>query len=274
MIRAAAGTGKYVSLVIASIVMLLPLGLILFGSFKTSQEFLATGPMTPPSDWGNIENYVTAFTRGNMLQAFGNTIVIFGAAIVGTILIGAATAYALDRFRFAGRSTVLALFLLATLVPGVTTQVATFQIINGLGLYDSRFALVLLFMGTDIISIYIFLQFIRAIPKSLDEAAKIEGAGHLRIFFQIILPNLKPAIATVVIIKGIAIYNEFYLPFLYLPSKDLRPISTTLFDFKGPYGSQWEIISAGVVITIIPILVLFLFLQRYIYNGFTSGATK
>ena len=168
----------------------------------------------------------------------------------------------------------LGLFLLATLVPGVTTQVATFQIINGLGLYDSRFALILLFMGTDIISIYIFLQFIRAIPKSLDEAAMIEGAGHLRIFFQIILPNLKPAIATVVIIKGIAIYNEFYLPFLYLPSKDLRPISTTLFDFKGPYGSQWEIISAGVVITIIPILVLFLFLQRYIYNGFTSGATK
>ncbi|WP_456788575.1 carbohydrate ABC transporter permease [Cellulomonas sp. P5_C5] len=274
MIRAVTSTGKYVSLVLASIAMLLPLGLILFGSFKTSQEFLSTGPMTPPTDWGNIENYVTAFTRGNMLSAFGNTLFIFGAAIVGTILIGAATAYALDRFRFAGRTTVLALFLLATLVPGVTTQVATFQIINGLGLYDSRFALILLFMGTDIISIYIFLQFIRAIPKSLDEAAMIEGAGHLRIFFQIILPNLKPAIATVVIIKGIAIYNEFYLPFLYLPSKDLRPISTTLFDFKGPYGSQWEIISAGVIITIIPILVLFLFLQRYIYNGFTSGATK
>ena len=271
---AATSTLKYVSLVIASIVMLLPLGLILFGSFKTGQEFLATGPMTLPENWFNVENYVTAFTRGNMLGAFGNTLFIFGAAIVGTILIGAATAYALDRFRFAGRTSVLALFLLATLVPGVTTQVATFQIINGLGLYDSRFALILLFMGTDIISIYIFLQFIRAIPKSLDEAAMIEGAGHLRIFFQIILPNLKPAIATVVIIKGIAIYNEFYLPFLYLPSKELRPISTTLFDFKGPYGSQWEVISAGVVITIIPILVLFLFLQRYIYNGFTSGATK
>ncbi|WP_315094507.1 carbohydrate ABC transporter permease [uncultured Cellulomonas sp.] len=273
-ISTATSTAKYVSLVIASIAMLLPLGLILFGSFKTSQEFLSTGPMTPPSSWGNVENYVTAFTRGNMLAAFGNTVFIFAMAIVGTILIGAATAYALDRFRFAGRTAVLALFLLATLVPGVTTQVATFQIINGLGLYDSRFALILLFMGTDIISIYIFLQFIRAIPRSLDEAAMIEGAGHLRIFFQIILPNLKPAIATVVIIKGIGIYNEFYLPFLYLPSKELRPISTTLFDFKGPYGSQWEVISAGVVITIIPILVLFLFLQRYIYNGFTSGATK
>lgn len=274
MTRALAATGKYVSLTLASVVMLLPLVLIVFGSFKTGQEFLATNPFAPPESWTNVSNYATAFTRGGMLRGFANTVVIFVAAISGTILIGAATAYALDRFRFRGRSAVLGLFLLATLVPGVTTQVATFQIVNGLGLYNSRWALILLFMGTDIISIYIFLQFVRAIPRSLDEAATIEGAGHLRIFFQIILPNLKPAIATVVIIKGIGIYNEFFLPFLYLPDPDLRPISTALFAFKGPFGSQWEVISAGVVITIVPILVLFLFLQRYIYNGFTSGATK
>ena len=271
---AATSTAKYVSLVVASIVTLLPLGLILFGSFKTNQEFLSTNPFQPPDSWFNFDNYVLAFTKGGMALAFFNTALIFGAANAGTILIGAGTAYALDRFRFRGRSLVLLMFLLATLVPGVTTQVATFQIINGLGLYGSRWALILLFMGTDIVSIYIFVQFMRSIPRSLDEAAMIEGAGHLRIFFQIILPNLKPAIATVVIIKGIGIYNEFYLPYLYLNDPDKLPISTALFAFKGPYGSQWEAICACVVITIIPILVLFLFLQRYIYNGFTSGATK
>ncbi len=274
MTRTLTATGKYVSLVLASLIMLLPLVLILFGSLKTGQEFLATNPFTPPESWTNLGNYAVAFERGGMLRGFTNTVIIFAAAIAGTILIGAATAYALDRFRFVGRSAVLGMFLLATLVPGVTTQVATFQIINGLGLYNSRWALILLFMGTDIISIYIFLQFVRAIPRSLDEAAMIEGAGHLRIFFQIILPNLKPAVATVVIIKGIGIYNEFFLPFLYLPDPDLRPISTALFAFKGPFGSQWELICAGVVITIVPILLLFLFLQRYVYNGFTSGATK
>ncbi len=179
--------------------------LILFGSFKTNQEFLSTNPFQPPADWFNVDNYVLAFTKGGMALAFFNTALIFVAAIAGTILIGgAATAYALDRFRFKGRTIVLLLFLLATLVPGVTTQVATFQIINGLGLYGSRWALILLFMGTDIVSIYIFLQFMRSIPRSLDEAAMIEGAGHLRIFFQIILPNLRPAIATVVIIKASA----------------------------------------------------------------------
>ncbi|AEI12928.1 MULTISPECIES: carbohydrate ABC transporter permease [Cellulomonas] len=274
MTRAITSTVKYTSLVLASIMMLLPIGLIVMGSFKTTQEFLATGPFTPPEDWTNVDNYVKAFDQGGMLMGFVNTVIIFAAAIAGTILIGAATAYALDRFRFPGRRAVLNLFLLATLVPGVTTQVATFQIINGLGLYDTRGALILLFMGTDIISIYIFLQFMRSIPRSLDEAATIDGAGHLRIFFTIILPNLKPAIATVIIIKGIGIYNEFFLPFLYIADPDKRPISTALFAFKGPFGAFWEVISAGVIITIIPILVLFLFLQRYIYNGFTSGATK
>lgn len=274
MKAAISATVKYTSLVLASVVMLLPIVLIVFGSFKTDQEFLSTGPMTAPRDWLNVDNYVTAFTRGGMARGFLNTVLIFAVAIVGTIFIGAAAAYAVDRFRFVGRRAVLGLFLLATLVPAVTTQVATFQLIKGLGLYNTRGALILLFMGTDIISIYIFIQFMRSIPRSLDEAATLDGAGHVRIFFRIILPNLKPAIATVVIIKGIAIYNEFYLPFLYLKDPAQRPISTALFAFKGPYGSQWEVISAGVVLTIVPILVLFLFLQRYIYNGFTSGATK
>lgn len=270
----AASVGKYTSLVIASIVMLLPIALIITGSFKTNQEFLSTGAFTAPENWFNFSNYASAFSRGGMLLGFANTAIILVVAIVGTILIGAAAAYALDRFEFRIRGLVMGLFLLATLVPGVTTQVATFQIIKALGLYNTHGALILLFMGTDIVSIYIFIQFMRSIPKSLDEAAKLDGAGHLRIFFQVILPNLKPAIATVVIIKGIGIYNEFYMPFLYLPNPNMRPISTALFAFKGPFGAQWEIISAGVVITIIPILLFFLFLQRYIYNGFTSGATK
>ena len=148
-----------------------------------------------------------------------------------------------------------ALFLLATLVPGVTTQVATFQIINGLGLYGSRWALILLFMGTDIVSIYIFVQFMRSIPRSLDEAAMIEGAGHLRIFFQIILPNLKPAIATVVIIKGIGIYNEFFLPFLYLNDPDeLSRSPRRCSRSRDRTARSGRSSAAGVVITIIPIL--------------------
>jgi raffinose/stachyose/melibiose transport system permease protein len=264
----------YASIIAACLIAAFPLVVIVMASLKTSTEFNGGPVLAPPGNWLNIDNFVTAFVRGKMLTAFINTTFTLIVSVVGTVIIGSMAAYAIDRFDFRGRRVVIFLFLLAAIVPGITAQVATFQIVNQLELFNTRWSAIALFIGTDIVSIYIFIQFMRGIPKALDEAALLDGASHFRIYRSVILPLLVPAIVTVVIIKGVAIYNEFYLPFLYLPSKELRPISTTLFDFKGPYGSQWEIISAGVVITIIPILVLFLFLQRYIYNGFTSGATK
>ncbi|WP_341976588.1 carbohydrate ABC transporter permease [Microbacterium sp. LWO13-1.2] len=267
-----ASTAKYLSLIIAALCTLLPLVSVVFASLKTAQEYGATGALEPPQNWFNFDNFVTAFTRGDMFMGFVNTLIVLGVSLVGTIILGTMTAYALDRFEFRGRKLVMGLFLVATLIPSVTSQVATFQVINGLGLYDTKAALILLFMGTDIIAIYLFIQFMASIPVSLDEAAMIDGANRWTIYWRIILPLLKPAIATVVIIKGIAVYNEFYSPFLYLPSEDL--ISTSLFRFKGPFGSQWEIISAGALIVIVPTLIAFLLLQRWIYKGLTSGAVK
>jgi multiple sugar transport system permease protein len=118
------------------------------------------------------------------------------------------------------------------------------------------------------------LQFLNSIPRELDEAALIDGASFLDVYWRVILPLLKPAIATVLIIKGVAIYNDFYTPFLYMPAKGLGTISTSLFRFIGPYNAHWEVICAGVVITITPTLIIFLFLQKYIYNGLTQGAVK
>ena len=265
---------KYLSLVLASAVVVLPLIAILFTSLRTSPEMATAGPLTLPEHWFNLHNYATAFHDGHMLRALGNTAFILVFSILGTVLIGSMTAYAIDRFQFRFKRLVLALFLVAALVPSVTTQVATYQIINSLDVFDTRWAPVLLYMGTDIVSIYIFLQFIRSIPRSLDEAARLDGANALTIYWRIILPLLRPAIATVVIIKGVAIYNDFYIPFLYMPSDNLGTISTSLFRFKGPYGAHWEVISAGAALVIIPSLLVFLLLQRFIYNGFTAGASK
>ncbi|MFF7093283.1 carbohydrate ABC transporter permease [Streptomyces rubradiris] len=264
----------YLSLIVASAVVLVPLAVVFLTSLKTSEEVTDGGALSLPGNWLNFGNYVTAFNDGKMLSAFVNTTVILLFSITGTVLIGSMTAYAIDRFRFRLKKPVMALFLIATLVPGVTTQVATFQVVNSFGLFNTIWAPVLLYMGTDIVSIYIFLQFIRGIPVSLDEAARLDGANSLTIYWRIILPLLKPAIATVVIIKGITVYNDFYIPFLYMPSEDLGTISTALFRFKGPFGAHWENISAGTILVIVPTLVVFLFLQRYIYNGFAQGATK
>ncbi|MFC7625989.1 carbohydrate ABC transporter permease [Microlunatus sp. GCM10028923] len=265
-------SAKYLSLILAAVCVLLPLSVLLFASLKTSGEYASTGPFTPPTNWLNLDNFVTAWEKGRMLEGFVNTTVVLVISLAGTILVGTLAAYGLDRFEFRGKRLVFGLFLLATLIPGVTTQVATFQLINGLGLYDTRTALVFLFMGTDIIAIYLFIQFMQSIPVSLDEAAMIDGANRWTIYWRIVLPLLKPAIATVVIIKGIAIYNEFYLPFLYFPSEGL--ISTALFRFKGPFGAQWELIAAGTMIGIVPTIVGFILLQRWIYRGLVAGAVK
>ncbi|WP_028802183.1 carbohydrate ABC transporter permease [Streptomyces sp. 142MFCol3.1] len=273
--RRAARTLTYLSLAVASVVVLLPLAVVLLTSLKSSKEMAdGSGALALPDDFLNFHNYVTAFRDGGMPTAFGNTAFILLFSVTGTVIIGSMAAYAIDRFTFRFKRLVVALFLIATLVPGVTTQVATFQIVDRFGLFDTRWAPIVLYMGTDIVSIYIFLQFVRSIPVSLDEAARLDGANAFTIYWRIILPLLRPAVATVVIVKGITVYNDFYLPFLYMPSEDLGVISTSLFRFKGPFGAHWETISAGAVLVILPTLIVFLFLQRFIYNGFTRGATK
>ncbi|GAA4965927.1 carbohydrate ABC transporter permease [Actinoplanes utahensis] len=272
--RLVARTAKYASLVGASVMVLIPLLVVLFASFKTRQEYDATGPLTPPENWLNLANFATAWTDGQMLRGFLNTTLILAVSLAGTVLVGTLAAYAINRFAFRFKRLILGAFLVAALVPGVTTQVATYQIVKSMGLVNTPWSAIVLFMGTDIISIYIFLQFMQSIPASLDQAAMIDGASRFTIYRRVILPLMKPAIATVVIIKGIAVYNEFYIPFLYMRSPELNVVSTALFKFKGPFGAQWETIAACTMIVIIPTVVIFLFLQRFIYNGITAGATK
>lgn len=265
---------KYIVVISGALSSLVPIIVVFIASFKTTGEYLDTTPLELPKSFLNFANYLTAFFDGRMLVGFINTTIILLISLTGAIIIGTMVAYVLNRFDFRMKKLILGAFLVATLIPGVTTQVATFQIIEGLGLYNTRLAAIILYLGTDIVSIYIFIQFISSISVSLDEAAMLEGASYLRIYATIILPLVKPAIVTVMIIKGVAIYNDFYIPFLYMPSKDLQVISTSLFKFMGPFGSNWEIISAAIIIAIIPTLIFFISLQKYIYNGFTAGSVK
>ncbi|WP_239616316.1 carbohydrate ABC transporter permease [Cohnella mopanensis] len=269
-----ARTFKYLTLIIGAFCALAPLVVVLFASFKSSQEYMGTGPLTPPQDWFNFDNYRTAFVKGNMLTGFKNTAIIMAVSLIGNILIGTMIAYVLQRFTFKARGMIMVAFLFAALIPSVTTQVILFKIVHALGLFNSMGSAIILYLGTDIIGIYIFIQFMENISTQLDESAMLDGASYFTIFAKIIFPLLAPAIVTLLIIRGIGIYNDFYIPFLYMPDPDLRTISTSLFAFKGPFGSHWETICAAVMLIIIPTVIAFLALQKYIYNGFTQGAVK
>lgn len=265
---------KYGVLILATIASILPIMVVFLASFKTSNEYINSSPLSLPKNFFFFDNYVKAFVDGNMIRGFVNTVIVLVFSLIGAILVGTMTSYILSRFQFVGRKVIMAAFLFATLIPAVSTQVATFQIINFFGLFNTRSALIILNIGTDIIAVYIFMQFIEGISVSLDESAMLDGASYFTIYRRIILPLLKPAIVTVLITKGVGIYNDFYTPFLYTPKTELQVISTALFKFKGPYGTQWEVISAGIIIAIIPTLITFLSLQKFIYNGFTSGSVK
>lgn len=264
---------KYLVLVCAVVIVVVPLIVVFLGSFKSHREFYNSGVFSPPTklDWGN---YKTAFIDGKVLLGLKNTIIILVISCFGTILTGSMTAFVLQRFKNHFSSTVKWLFLIATLLPSISMQVTVYQIILKMGLVDTIFAPIVLYVGTDIISIYIFMQFLNNISISLDESAIMDGASYFRIYFQIILPLLKPAIATILIIKMVGIYNDFYTAQLYMPSKHLAVVSTALYRFIGPYGGRWEVIFAGIIITIIPMLIIFLSLQKYIYAGLVSGSVK
>ena len=263
---------QYVILTAGAIVALLPILVVFIGSFKTNKEFLSSGVLDLPKSL-DFSNYKTAFVNGQMLLGLKNTLFIFVVSMVGKLTLASMFAYAMSRFDFKLKKPILMLFVLAMLIPGITSQVATFQIINGLGLFNKIWSVILLNLGTDVISVYVFLQYLDEIPVSLDESAFLDGASYFGIFWRIILPNLKAPIVTMLIISGVGVYNDFYSPFLYMPDRKLKVISTALFAFKGPYGTNWPVILAGVVIVILPILIVFLSLQKYIYNG-VSGAVK
>ena len=263
---------KYGTLLIGALVAILPVLVVFIGSFKTNDEFLNSGVLSLPETW-TIENYTRAFVEGDMLVGFKNTLIIFIISMIGKLILGAMFAYAIHRFDFKLKKIIMGLYMAAMLIPSITSQVATFQIINSLGLFNTMWSVIILSLGTDVISIYIFLQYLDEISVSLDESAIIDGASYFTVFWRVILPNLKAPMVTILVISVVAMYNDFYNPFLYMPSRELKVISTALFAFKGPYGTNWPVILAGVVIVIVPILILFLLLQKHIYNG-VSGSVK
>ncbi len=258
---------KYVSLILASIVALVPVCVCILTAFKTNEEWETTSVLDLPASFAYFENFKIAFEQANMLRCFANTAMVLLVVLTVSVFTGSMLAYALNRFKFPGRGLVESLFLFASLLPGIAMQVTIYQIMYNLGFINHLYGYMIVLMGTDIISIYIFLQFFENLPVSLDESAIIDGCTYFGVFFRILFPLLKPAIMTSLVLKGVSVYNEYYASNLYLQQPQLKTISTALYTFTGPYGNQYNYICAGVLITIIPILVFFLVFQKQVYSG-------
>ena len=265
---------EYFSLIFFSFIALLPVVSCVITAFKTETEYQTTNVMTLPQSWLNFDNFIQAFNKANMGRAFLNSFIVLVFVVFGSVMVGSMLAYVLNRFKFPGNGLIRSLFLFATLLPGIAMQVATYQLMYQIGFINHLYGYIILSMGTDVISIYIFIQFFENIPTSLDESAYMDGASYFTIFFKILFPLLKPAIVTVMILKGVGTYNEYYNASLYLSDPKLKTVAISLYTFVGPLGSKYNLICAGVIISLIPALVVFLIFQKQIYSGLTAGAVK
>jgi raffinose/stachyose/melibiose transport system permease protein len=265
---------KYLTLLFGVFVVLFPPYIIIVNAFKSTDEFNTSNSMALPNSFFNFENFRIVFERGGLLSGFANVLIIIIVSLTLNILFGTMVAYVLGRFSFKLKPIVFGAYLIATIIPSITTQVATFGIIKNLGLYNTLGAPIVLYIGADVIQIILYLQFIRNIPVDLDENAMVEGASLFKIYRSIIFPLLGPATATLVILKTISIYNDMYIPYLYMPKQSLGVVTTVLMRFQGVNSADWNMISAAILIILLPTVILYLFLQKYIFEGVTSGAVK
>ncbi|MGN0405816.1 MAG: carbohydrate ABC transporter permease [Bariatricus sp.] len=266
---------KYASLIFFSFCAVLPIVSCVITAFKTDAEYKSTSVMTMPESWLNFDNFIKAFSKANMLTAFKNSGIILVIVLLGSIIIGTQLAYVLNRFKFPGNGLIRNLFTFAALLPAIAMQVSVYEIMVNLHFVNKLYGYIIMMMGTDVISIYIFIQYFENLPVSLDESAIIDGASYFTIYSKILLPLLKPAIITSMILKGANTYNEYYCAQLYLQDKTrLCTVATSLYTFTGPLGSQYNLICAGVIISLLPALILFILCQKQIYSGIAAGAVK
>ena len=265
---------NYLLLALLTIVVLVPIFIVFNSSFKTDKEYMYSGVFELPKNMLNFENYKIFVEKGHMITGFSNTLILIVISVTLSVVMGSMVAYILGRFDFKLKKLAFIMFFIPTLIPGTLTQAATFSVIKNLHLYNTRGAAIMLYIGADIMSIYIFLQFVEKIPYSLDESAFLEGASYFKIYRSIILPQLSPAMATIIILKVISIYNDMLTPYLYMPKAQLMTVTTALMKFSYDKNSQWNVMGAGIVSVMIPTLILYLFLQKWIFSGITDGAVK
>lgn len=263
---------RFIFLVASCFFVIIPMISLVFMAFKTGAEYSSTGVLEAPKNWLNFYNFAYAIRVGKLGIVLLNTVVILVISLTIQILFTTMVAYVLHRFVFAGKKLIMMLFTLTMFIPVVTTQTVVFQIIYRLGLVNTLAGVILQYSGVGIVGIYIMFNVLESIPRELDEAALVDGANYFTIFGKIILPLMKPACVTLVILNGISYYNDFYIPNLYL-RKDVQTFTVALYKFYGGMSTPFEIVSAAILLGVVPIGIVFLFMQKYIYYGL-AGAVK
>jgi len=270
----AAGWGvAQVAMLAVAVLTIYPLYFIVITAFKTRQEYL-TNQFLPPSD-PTLENFRQAFRDGQLLTWVGNSVLITVASVIVAAIVSSLAAYPLARSRFPGRLPFIGLNIVLMVVPPVVLVVPLFLFFVNLGLVNSRLAVVIIYVGLLIpFSIYLLVNFFATIPRSLEEAARMDGAGQLRTLWSVIMPLSAPAVVTVVVVNAVWVWNELLIALVFLQDDNARTLTAGLTFFQGRFIQNEPLVMTGALIATVPMLLLYVVGQRFFIRGLTAGFGK
>ncbi|MBK9121506.1 MAG: carbohydrate ABC transporter permease [Chloroflexi bacterium] len=266
----------YALLIFGAVVASFPFFWMLVTAFKTPEQVLAV-PMRWIPDPITTENFETAFRRFDFVRYFLNTLFIAASVTGLSVVICSLAGYAFAKKRFWGRDIIFNILLATLTIPGAVLMVPLFQVILNLGWINSFVGIIIPFC-VSVTNIFLMRQYISTIPSELEEAARIDGASEIGIWWRIILPLSKPAIATVAIFSFVGAWDGFLWPLIVLKQKEMWTLNVALgllqSEFIAAEGSPWGVMMAGSILVILPLIGVFLSLQRYFLSGLTIGAVK
>lgn len=264
----------YVLLSVVALIWIYPFIWMITASLKTQDEFFASGLSLIPKSL-NFENYVRAWNNANFGMYFKNSIIVTVSVVVIVLLATSAAGYVMGRYAFVGKKLIMGIFMASITIPLVFTVIPIYELLKEMGLEQNLLGLILAEAGGGhVIFLMLFSSFYGGIPKELEEAATIDGSGFLKTYSSIMFPLAKPIMATVVIMQFIWTWNSFLLPLIVTLSRpELRTLAVGLYALRGENVVDWTGIAAGACIAVLPIILIFICLQRYFVDG-VAGAVK
>ncbi|WP_423227532.1 carbohydrate ABC transporter permease [Paenibacillus filicis] len=265
--------GLELIMIVLGLLFLFPLYITVINGFKTYNEIMGSAWALPETF--SFANYITVWNQINIPGVFMNSLIITVASVVFILLISSAAAYQLVR-RPGIVSNVIFLGILSSLViPFQTLMIPLVKIAKELGLIDSLYGLIFIYCGFGVpLALFLYHGFIKAIPRELEEAAHIDGSGVFGVFFRILLPLMKPITSTIAILHTLWIWNDFLLPLIMLTSAKNKTIPLASSIYFGEYNNEYGLAMAALTFAIIPMVIFFLLMQKYIIQGITAGAVK
>ncbi|MCL2515869.1 MAG: carbohydrate ABC transporter permease [Microbacteriaceae bacterium] len=261
-------------LLVIAVVWFAPFLILLLTSARTSADFAQLGALAFPRSF-TWANFASAWKVGGFADTYRNSILITVVKVPIGVLISAMLAYALAKLKIFGRKTIMFAVFAGLTIPIYIALVPLFEITKSLGLIDNVFGLLGPYLAFGIpFEVMVLHSFFRRVPEEVFEAARIDGAGNWRIFFRVMLPLSLPALITVAILDAVSTWNEFLMALIILNSNANKTLPLGLLSFSGQFGTDYTGLAAGILIAVIPMLIAYAILQRWIVSGLTAGAVK